>query len=446
MYLPDCVQYCIATLEQGGFEAYAVGGCVRDSLLGLQPHDYDLCTNATPEQTAALFSGHTLIRSGEKHGTIGVVVQDQVLEITTFRTEGGYADSRHPDWVQFVDRVQEDLARRDFTVNAMAYHPKTGYIDPFGGQQDLQNRVLRAVGHAPTRFREDALRILRGVRFSVRFGLTPEPATMEAMVALAPLMDQLAKERIFQELCGLLPLTSARELLDYAPVLVQVLPVLKPCLDFQQHTPHHLYDVFTHTAHVVEAAPAALPLRWAALLHDCGKPAAFSLDDEGRGHFKGHAQISAQLADQTLQALKAPTALREQVVFLITHHMTKLEPDRKLLRRRLGSWGTEMTRMLLKLQEADMCGKGTGDLADLQQFTLLHEQITQLLEEDACLQIKDLRINGNDLLGLGFAPDKALGACLQYLLEQVQQELLPNERSALLDAAAHYYQHRANAL
>ncbi len=446
MYLPDWVRYCIRSLEQAGFEAYAVGGCVRDSLLGLQPHDYDLCTSATPQQTAAVFSGHTLIRSGEKHGTIGVVVDGQVLEITTFRTEGGYQDSRHPDWVKFVDRVQEDLARRDFTVNAMAYHPDTGYIDPFGGQQDLKDRVLRAVGDAPTRFREDALRILRGVRFAVRFGLTPEPETMAAMEKLAPLMEHLAKERIFQELCGLLPLIHGDELVRFAPILTQVLPVLKPCVGFLQHSVHHQYDVFTHTAYVVEATPKALSLRWAALLHDCGKPEAFSLDEFGKGHFKGHAKISAQLAEETLLQLKAPTALREEVVFLVAQHMTPLEPDKKLLRRRLGKWGVAQTKALLQLQEADMGSKGTGDPSQLEQFTQLRQLLEEVLSEDACLSIRDLAINGNHLLALGFAPGKSIGDCLQYLLEQVQQETLPNEKNALLQKASDYLTQRMNQL
>ncbi len=440
MYLPESVLQCIHTLESAGFEAYAVGGCVRDSLLGLTPNDYDLCTNATPAQIAALFSGHTLIRSGEKHGTIGVVLDGMVYEITTFRKEGGYQDSRHPDWVEFVPDIREDLARRDFTVTAMAYHPKTGYIDPFGGQQDLKNKVLRAVGHAPTRFQEDALRILRGVRFAVRFGLTPERDTMDAMLSLAPLMDQLAKERIFQELCGLLPVIRARELIFFAPILTQVLPALAPCVDFQQHSRHHKYDVFTHTAYVVEDTPPVLPLRWAALLHDTGKPITFTQDENGSGHFLGHAQVSAQIAHETLLQLKAPTALREQVVFLICHHMTKLEPDRKLLRRRLGKWGTDMTRMLLQLQQADMGGKGVLNPQDMGQFALIHKEIDRVLAEEACFSVKDLAINGHHLLELGFAPGKGIGACLQYLLEQVQQELIPNEQSALLQAAALYKQ------
>ena len=297
MYLSDAARLCLGTLEQAGYEAYAVGGCVRDSLLGNTPQDYDLCTNAMPEETAQLFSGYTLVRSGEKHGTIGVVVDKEVIEITTFRTEGGYVDGRHPEWVKFVPCLQEDLARRDFTVNAMAYNPRQGYIDPFGGQQDLQKKILRTVGAARERFTEDALRILRGVRFAVRFGLTPEDGTLQAMIETAPTMDKLARERVFAELCKLLPLVTAQDLVTYAPILVQVIPALAPCVGFMQHNPHHQHDVYTHTAQVVAATPAQLAVRWAALLHDCGKPDCFSLDEKGIGHFYGHAKVSAQIVD-----------------------------------------------------------------------------------------------------------------------------------------------------
>lgn len=433
MFLPAEALLCIETLERAGFEAYAVGGCVRDSLLGLTPQDYDLCTNATPEQTASLFGAYRLVRSGEKHGTIGVVLGQQVIEITTFRTEGGYRDSRHPDWVRFVTDVESDLARRDFTVNAMAYSPARGYIDPFGGQQDLENKVLRAVGQPEQRFTEDALRILRGVRFAVRFGLTPDNATLQAMNDLAPAMDKLARERVFDELCKLIPLVSAEDLRTYREILTRAVPALAPCVDFLQHNPHHRYDVYTHTAQVVEACPPDLALRWAALLHDCGKPQCFTLDETGRGHFHGHAKVSAEKAEQTLLQLKAPNALRERVVFLIAHHMTLIPPDKRLLRRWLGKYGESALYDLLTLQEADFGGKGVGE--ESEEFRTIRSLLREVLEEEACLTVKDLSVSGQDLLSVGFAPDPRLGACLNHLLEQVQDGLLPNEHTALLTAA-----------
>ena len=432
MYLPQEVQYCITALEAAGFAAYAVGGCVRDSLLGLTPADYDLCTNAAPEEIAQVFAGHQLLHHGEKHGTVGVVLDGQVFEITTFRTEGGYEDARHPGWVAFVKTVEEDLARRDFTVNAMAYNPRQGLIDPFGGQKDLQDKILRTVGDPEARFREDALRILRGARFSARFALTPEPVTMETMYKLAPLMDNLARERVFEELCKLICAATAEDLLRFAPLLTQVIPELAPAVGFQQHSPHHRYDVFTHTAHVVAAVSKDLPLRWAALLHDVGKPACFTLDENGRGHFKGHAKVSQELADRILLRLKAPTALRQQVTELIGLHMTKLEPDKKLLRRRLGKLGQERLEQLLILQEADMGSKGTGKQEEMAQFEVLRQLTAEVLSEDACFSIKDLAISGRDLQQIGLAPGPDMGRCLSWLLGQVQDEVLPNERKVLL--------------
>ena len=439
MFLPENVQFCMQKLRQAGFEAYAVGGCVRDSLLGLKPHDYDMCTNALPQETAALFAGHTLVRSGEKHGTIGVVVDGEVLEITTFRTEGGYQDRRHPDWVRFVSNIEEDLSRRDFTVNAMAYCPEKGYIDPFGGRKDLENKLLRAVGDPETRFTEDALRILRGVRFGVRFGLTPEADTLSAMKKLAPLMDKLARERVFDELCKLLPLINGEDFDTYQAVLVQAVPVLDACVGFEQHNPHHRFDVYTHTAQVVEAVPKELALRWAALLHDCGKPDTFFLDENGQGHFHGHAKVSAEKADILLHTLKAPTALRERVVFLITQHMTQLLPDKRLLRKWLGKWGEEATFQLLALQEADFSGKGTEE--DGGHFPVVHSLLQEILAENACLTVKDLQVDGRDLMDIGFPAGKLLGNCLTYLLEQVQEEVLPNEKQALLAAAKEFLKH-----
>ena len=408
MRLPNAVELCIRELEAAGFSAYAVGGCVRDALLGLEPHDYDLCTSALPEETAEVFRRFPLVRNGEKHGTVGVVIDREVIEITTFRTEGGYQDSRHPDWVRFVPDVTQDLARRDFTVNAMAYSHTAGHIDPFGGQKDLHNRVLRAVGDPAARFTEDPLRILRGVRFAVRFGLRVEPETEKAMRVQAPLMKKLANERVFDELCKLLPLMQAEDILRFCPVLTAVIPELLPSVGFLQRNPHHAYDVFTHTAYVTGAVPAEPVLRWAALLHDVGKPDAFTVDDSGCGHFKGHAAIGAAAADGILHRLKAPTALREQVVFLIGHHMTPLEPDKRLLRRRLGQYGEHAVRRLLALQKADHSSKGTGTRQEADTFTETERLLERIIAEEDCLTVKDLAVNGRDLIGLGFKPGPGL--------------------------------------
>ena len=433
MYLPPYVRACLDRLEDAGFATYAVGGCVRDSLLDLTPHDFDLCTCATPEQIRQVFSGFRLVLAGEKHGTVTVVIDSQLVEITTFRLEGGYRDNRHPDWVKFVPSVEEDLSRRDFTVNAMAYSPKWGFADPFGGRNDLDKKILRAVGEPKVRFTEDSLRILRGLRFSVRYGLTPEKETWEAMLSLAPLMENLARERVFDEVCKLLPLIGAQELMAFAPILSQVLPEIEPMLGYRQLSKHHIYDLMEHTARAVACVPPQLVLRWAALLHDIGKPDTCIIDETGEGHYHGHAQKSAHLADAALLRLKAPTALRKQVTDLISRHMSPLEPDKHLLRRRLGKYGIQETLDLLELQKADYFATGTKSAPG--PFPEISQIIEEILEEEACLSIRDLAVNGTDLLELGFAPGPELGACLATLLSLVQTDAVSNERAALLQKA-----------
>ena len=434
MVIPQSVQTCIQRLEDAGFSAYVVGGCVRDHLLGLTPSDSDMCTSALPEETEAVFSDCRLVLAGKKHGTVGVVTEDGVVEITTFRTEGDYKDNRHPDWVHFVPDITEDLARRDFTVNAMAYSPTRGYADPFCGQEDLKHHILRAVGDPSRRFQEDSLRILRGVRFAVRYRLTPADTTIRAMVELRHLMDNLARERVFEELNKLLPLVTTNDLIRFAPVITGAIPELEATVGFQQHNPHHLHDVYGHTAQVVERVGTDPVLRWAALLHDVGKPATFTLDENGQGHFYGHAIVSAQMADAILRQLKAPTALRENVVLLTELHMTPLTPDKKILRRRLSTLGSENLYRLLELQEADWIGKGTEEIRENGDFSEIRRILEEIEAEDCCLSLKDLAVNGHDLMMLGII-GPAIGKTLNRLLSQVLDEQLPNEKEALLRAA-----------
>ena len=432
MRLPGYVAECLQTLQQAGYDCYAVGGCVRDACLGKTPQDYDLCTSATPEIMRQVFAKYPQVLAGEKHGTVGVITGGGVVEITTFRTEGGYRDSRHPDWVAFVEDIHQDLARRDFTVNAMAYAPEKGLVDPFGGQEDLEKKILRAVGDPKTRFQEDALRILRGMRFSVTYGLTPEEETLKAMTESAPSLQTVARERVFEELCKFLPKAKAEDLLRYAPILSQVLPPLAPTVGFLQHSPHHAYDVYTHTAYVVESVGEDLTLRWAALLHDVGKVSAFTMDENGRGHFYGHAQISAEMADELLLALKAPTALRRQVTELIKRHMQELPGEKKGMRRMLSKLGQETAVQLLALQRADFCSKGVD--GDPEEFLRAERLLQEVLEEVPCLTVRDLAVNGQDMMALGLT-GKDIGAALDKLLQQVLEEQLPNEKTALLQAA-----------
>ena len=434
MTIPDYVLSCIRQLENAGFAAYIVGGCVRDSLLGLEPNDYDMCTNALPEETEAIFSDRRLVLAGKKHGTVGVITSGGVVEITTFRTEGNYADNRHPEWVSFVPSIEEDLARRDFTVNAMAYSPTRGFRDPFGGQGDLETHTLRAVGDPVRRFHEDSLRILRGARFSAKYRLIPEKSTLNAMVALRHLMDNLARERVFEELCKLLLSATAEDLLRFAPLIAQVIPELQSQIGFDQRNIHHAYDLFTHTAQVTAHTPPELPLRWAGLLHDVGKVPSFFIGEDGHGHFYGHAKISAPLADTILRRLKAPTALREEVVRLCELHMTLIQPEKKTVRRWLGKLGPDFMDRLLTFQEADILGKGIPEGDELDQFPRLRSLIAEIQAENACFSLKDLAVRGNDLMVLGFR-GREIGTMLNHLLELVMEEKLPNEKEALLSRA-----------
>ena len=402
MELPEEVLYCIHTLCDAGHSAYAVGGCVRDHLLGLTPSDYDLCTSATPGEICELFGRHQLVRNGEKHGTIGVVVAGHLYEITTFRTEGTYSDSRHPDEVEFVTDIREDLARRDFTVNAMAFHPQIGYIDPFGGQMDLANKTLRAVGDPQIRFREDALRILRGVRFAVRFDLIPEEKTLEAMNQNAPLMENLAKERISGELCKLLPLISEKQLLQYKTIFTQVVPALGEA------------GVFENAAKVVGLLNQELPLRMAGLLHSLGE----------------------ETANEVLLTLKASHALRSRVTLLVGLRSPALSPDKKQLQQALGEYGEETVEQLLALQTA--IAKAAG--ASTHELEMAQLLLGAIRQDGCCLTVKDLAVTGSDLLTLGVKPGPQIGRCMQSLLSLVQDDILGNTKEELLGAAKNFFE------
>ena len=428
-------EWILSSLEEAGYPAYLVGGCVRDELLGLPTCDYDIATAARPEQTQAVFRGIRQDTVGIRHGTVRLRLPGGVAEVTTFRTEGGYDDSRHPGWVEFVPDIETDLARRDFTVNAIAWSPRRGYADPFGGREDLKNKLLRCVGQPHRRFEEDALRLLRGIRFAARFRLAVEAQTLRAMVDSAQLVQRLSGERIFAELNGFLGAADFDDLIRFAPVLTATIPELAPAVGFDQHSPHHAYDVYTHICHVTAAVPARpVQLRWAAFLHDVGKPACFTRDETGRGHFKEHAQVGAQMAQEILTRLHAPKGLREDVVWLVSHHMTPLENDEKQLRRYLSRYGCPRLLYLIALQRADMASKGICDEDAAAWLDAVKETVLRLNLAESRLTVPALAVDGNDMKALGYSGPH-IGQILKQLLEKVLDGSLENRRESLLDEA-----------
>ena len=428
--LPAQVHTALSRLCEAGYEAYIVGGCVRDHLMGRTPKDYDVTTSALPGQTAAVFAGERVIATGMKHGTVTVLLDGEPLEITTFRIDGTYSDARHPDAVSFTPSLREDLARRDFTMNAMAYSPETGLVDPFGGQTDIAGKIIRCVGEPERRFREDALRILRALRFSAVLGFRIAPETDAALRAEAPLLEKISAERVFSELKMLLCGPDVRRvLLDYPEVLGVPIPELLPMRGFDQRNPHHCYDVLEHTAAAVEAIPAEPGLRLAALFHDIGKPECFFTDADGVGHFYGHPKAGARIAEAVLERLRSDRATRERVVGIVQNHGLLIEDNEKAVRRALHKLGTERFFELLAMMRADNLGQ-SAELRWIQgYYDRLEALAGEILAAEACFSLKDLAVRGGDL-GLPSGPE--VGRALNVLLEAVIDGAVPNERSALL--------------
>lgn len=429
--LPDQVQEILRRLEGAGYEAWCVGGAVRDALLGLEPGDWDVTTSAPPEAVLDLF-GPNALPTGLRHGTV-TVGGGRGVEVTTFRRDGDYLDNRHPDHVEFTGSLTEDLARRDFTVNAIAVNHRGDLADPSGGREDLQARLLRAVGEPERRFGEDALRILRGLRFASRLGFSVESDTAAALHNCAPLLRHIAPERIREELTGILCGGYVREvLLAYSDVLGVFLPEILPCVGFDQHSVYHCYDVWEHTAHAVAAAEPLPVLRWAMLLHDLGKPETFTLDGEGRGHFYGHWRSSVPLAEAALDRLRMDNQSKKTILTLVERHDAPLTLSEKAVRRALARYGEPTLRLLLKVKRADNMAQAE-QYRDRQQLIDQWEDLLELvLRSGDCFSLRQLAVKGGDLTALGLR-GPAVGEALGELLEQVMDEKLPNNRGMLLE-------------
>lgn len=435
MFAPKApVLEAIRRLNAAGFACHLVGGCVRDFLLGIPPTDYDLTTNALPPQIKTVFADCHQVDTGIAHGTVTVHVDGLPLEITTYRIDGAYSDDRHPDAVRFTNALSEDLARRDFTMNAIAWHPQLGLTDPFDGADAIGRHKIVCVGDPTTRFREDALRILRAVRFASTLGFSMEAHTETAVHALCERLQAVSPERIHVELDKLLCGQNVTQvLLRFPDILCVFIPEIRPAIGFLQHSRFHRYDVWSHTAHTVGIANASRLIRLTMLLHDLGKPDCFTQDPDGTGHFKGHAPLGAARAADILHRLRYDKRTIDAVTTLIRYHSDRIRSEVQM-RRLLSRLGEERFFELLQVQRADTRSKQPfclGELPDIDRYEALAKA---LIAANACLHLCDLAVNGRDLQALGFEGTE-IGRTLQALLDAVLSGTLPNEAAALKSAA-----------
>ena len=435
--LPLAVETAINMLRAAGHEAYIVGGCVRDALRGVEPNDYDMTTSALPEETKEIFSGYRIIETGMKHGTVTVLMDGEPLEITTFRVDGEYVDHRRPEEVTFTRSLREDTARRDFTVNAMAYSPDTGVMDFWGGRDDLKKGIIRAVGDPDRRFNEDALRIMRAARFASVLDFEIEPSTSESMIRNRGLLGSISVERINVELSKLLlGVGCERILTDYAVILTEIIPELAPSIGFDQCNYHHIYDVYTHTVKAVINCPKDRNIRMAALLHDVGKPSVFTIGADGVGHFYGHSEVSVEIGEKVLTRLKFDNDSKKEILTLIKYHDPVINAEKAAVGRWARRLGMDTLFKLLELKAADNLAQAPECADRLKGYDEIREIANEMIAEAACFSLKDLAVNGGDLIkNAGFTAGKAVGDTLSMLLDAVISGELPNEREALLERA-----------
>lgn len=441
MDMPKNVDTAINLLQSAGFEAYAVGGCVRDSLLGKTPNDWDITTSAKPEDMKSVFADFHCIDTGIKHGTVTVVIDGEPLEITTFRLDGEYEDNRHPKSVTFTSNLGADLGRRDFTVNAMAYSKMTGTVDLFGGQNDLKNGIIRCVGDPDRRFNEDALRILRALRFASALDFEIEEKTAQSLLKNRALLGNISEERIAKELLKLVCGKGAKRILtDFAPVLFEILPELQPMYKNSHDNPHHCYDIYEHTLIAVESIDPEPTLRFAMLLHDCGKPAVKKFDENGVAHFYGHQRISAEISAQILARLKVSNKFRDEILFLVSNHdRWELYENTEKMPRYLSKFGLDGVLNLLKVMRADVLAQSPEYRYRLDQIADAEETAKNLAAQKPCLSLSELQINGRTLMNIGIPQGRKLGAVLAQLLDEVIDGVTKNTQEALTTRAREIY-------
>lgn len=449
--IPSSTRFVLNRLEDAGFQAFIVGGCVRDSVLGKQPHDWDICTDALPERVIEIFGRDKTIPTGIKHGTVSVKCDGELYEVTTFRVDGEYHDGRHPDNVTFVRSLQDDLARRDFTINAMAYSESRGLVDPFGGRHDCEEKVIRAVGDPNARFTEDALRILRAVRFSAVLGFSIEDNTKKAMRWNLDKLQNVSRERIGSELYKTVTAHYAAQALqtDNGAVIRYICPELDVCYGCEQNNRYHYLSVFSHIMLALSNAEHyhQFPDEWAdgyvrmaLLLHDIGKPESKSTDENGYDHFYGHAEISAQKAEEVLRRFRYSNFFVDTVVSLIRAHDVEFAPTKTCARRMLNKFGTEQLHRLLKLRECDNRAHTVDAWAKFENKTVpFADVLQQVLDEESAFSFKDLAINGHDIIKMGYKEGPEIGEILRALLDAVIADTCENTKEALTEYVKRNY-------
>lgn len=435
--VPTTALRALRVLEQAGYEAWIVGGFVRDALLDRPDNDIDIATDARWQQVQIVFqtAGFKTFETGVKHGTLTVQVDDDVFEVTTYRTDGSYSDARHPDSVTFVHNIDDDLARRDFTMNAIAYHPDRGLHDPFDGMRALRNRTICTVGDAQTRFGEDALRILRAVRFASQLGFSIERETAHGMKTTSDGLDRIAVERIRHELDCILCGTYVHDaIMDNVEVLSRVLPELLSMRNFNQQTPYHIYDVLEHTAYTVGYTHPEPLVRWAALCHDMGKPDVFFVDEQGQGHFYGHAKASADISTRLMRRMKMGPRFTADLLLLVRHHDTVVQPEPKQVKRMLRKLGgrTDLFRALCDLKRADSLAHAPGYTDGAQAAEKLEACLEHILQTAEPFSLKGLHIKGGDIVALGIAPGPLVGQLLDQVLNAVIDGEVQNDHDDLI--------------
>lgn len=433
--IPEKASHIISVLTEAGFEAYVVGGCVRDAILGRDAADWDITTNALPSQVKALFP--RTLDTGLQHGTVTVMQGKEGFEVTTYRIDGEYLDGRHPDKVTFTPSLLEDLKRRDFTVNAMAYNEKEGLVDAFGGLEDLERRRIRCVGDPRERFTEDALRILRAVRFSAQLDFTIEEKTRAALSEFAPRLWKVSAERIQTELVKLLTSSHPEvfRVVWETGISAVILPEFDACMDTPQNNPHHCWSVGEHTLRALPFVEPDKVLRLAVLLHDIGKPPVRTTDECGVDHFYGHAQKGAEMADGILRRLKFDNDTRKRVSRLVmVHDDLQIAAAQRSVRRAVYRIGADLFPDYLKVRRADIMAQNPDVRQEkLNELAGIEEMYQKILEAQQCLSLKDLAVTGRDLIEAGMQPGPELGRTLNQLLELVIEHPEYNTKESLLE-------------